>query len=99
MMATFFTTVLTALLAWRYLDWGRGQAEKQIDRMQEAAFDTPGVEPLVTPPVILAGVGLILANLTAGWLLGMKAWQRALSLAAGIAGGAGVFLIRSGGDR
>jgi len=99
MIVTFFTTVLTALLAWLYLDWGRGQAERQIDKMQEAAFDTPGVEPLVTPPVMLAGVGLILANLTAGWFLNMKVWQRALSLAAGIAGGAGIFLIRPGGVR
>lgn len=94
MIATFFTTALTVLLTWLYVGWGRGQAEEQIDKMEAAAFDSPGAEPLVTPPVMLAGVGLVLANLMLGRILGMRIWQRALSLAAGIIGGAGLFLIR-----
>jgi len=42
-----------------YLQWGKQQAERQIDKMQEAVFNSPGAESAVTPAVVVGGVTLL----------------------------------------
>ncbi|MEZ4725655.1 MAG: hypothetical protein R3E79_00815 [Caldilineaceae bacterium] len=42
-----------------YLQWSKQQAERQIDKMQEAVFNSPGAEPPVTPAVVAGGVTLL----------------------------------------
>ncbi len=42
-----------------YLQWSRQQAENQIDKMQEAVFNTPGAESALTPAVVIGGVTLL----------------------------------------
>jgi hypothetical protein len=87
------STLCTALLLPFYLRWGRQQAERQIDKMQDAVFNTPGAEALVTPPVVLGGMMLIGFHfLLARRGLGLKAWQTVLSLLVGITAGLGVFM-------
>lgn len=49
---------LTALLP-LYLQWSKQQAERQIDKMQEAVFNSPGAESPVTPAVVAGGVTLL----------------------------------------
>jgi hypothetical protein len=49
---------LTALLP-LYLQWSNQQAERQIDKMQEAVFNSPGVEPPLSSAVVAGGVTLL----------------------------------------
>jgi len=42
-----------------YLQWSRQQAEGQIDKMQEAVFNTPGAESAITPSIVIGGVTLL----------------------------------------
>lgn len=49
---------LTALLP-LYLQWSKQQAERQIDKMQEAVFNSPGAESPITPAVVAGGVTLL----------------------------------------
>jgi len=92
MLKFFLSTLFTAALLPLFLAWSRGQTEGQIDKMQEAAFDTPGMESPVTPPMLMGGVGLVAGHFLVGGWLGLKGWQRLLSLVAG--GAAGVALFR-----
>lgn len=79
-----------------YLQWSRAQAEERIDRMQEAAFNTPGAEAPVTPAVLAAGVGVIAGHFVLARLLRLRFWQALLSLPAGLAAGVGVYLAQTG---
>lgn len=77
-----------------YLDWSRRQAEQQIDKMQEAVFNTPGAEAPLPPAVIVAGLGV-----TAGYglwskLLGMGRGWGLLALILGMPVGVAIFALR-----
>jgi hypothetical protein len=93
-MRYFFSIAVTALLVPLYLIWGRSQAEIQIDKMQEAAFDTPGAEAPVTAPILLAGVALVGSHFVWCRLLGLQAWQAISSLIAAMAVGIYAFVWR-----
>lgn len=88
-------TFLTALSTFFFLGWGREQAERQIDKMQEAAFNTPGAEAPVPPKVAVAGASL----LSGQWLLnrkvfGLNGWRSMSSFLLGLVAGAGLFLLK-----
>ena len=65
MLRLLFTFAYPLFLTPLYLDWSRRQTEDQIDKMQAAAFNTPGMEAPVPPLVIVAGIGLLFGY----WLL------------------------------
>ena len=75
-----------------YVRWGMEQAEQQIDKMQENAFNTPGAEAPITPVVAMSG-GLLLGGhlLLARWL-GLRFWQAAGALLLGSAAGMTIYL-------
>jgi hypothetical protein len=87
----------SVLLIPLYLEWSRGQAESQIDKMQAAVFNTPGAEAPVPPRVI--GVGALL--LAGYWLLmrllGAQGWLSALGMLVGAPAGVLIFAQRHAG--
>ncbi len=87
-LSTLFTTALLPL----FLSWSQEQSEQQIDKMQEASFNTPGMESPVTPPMLAGGAGLVVGHFLVGGWLGQKAWQSVLSLLMGLGAGVGIFL-------
>lgn len=94
-MFRFLVSVIVNTAAWfAFLDWGRLQAEAQIDQMQKAAFDTPGTEAPVPPAVVMAGAGVLLGQLLLTRILGLGAWARWLSLLLGGAAGAAILAVR-----
>ncbi|MFZ4656607.1 MAG: hypothetical protein ACOYNY_06330 [Caldilineaceae bacterium] len=42
-----------------YLQWSQQQAERQIDKMQDAVFNSPGAESTVTPAMVIGGVAVL----------------------------------------
>ena len=89
----FLTSVaFSAILVPLYLVWGRSTVEAQIDKMQEAAFNTPGTEAPVTPFVIMAGVALLSGHFVWGRLIGLRTWQSVGSLIIGAAIGIYAFI-------
>jgi hypothetical protein len=94
MIRFLLNTLFTTLAAAAFLDWGRGQSETQLDKMQQKAHFTPGSEAPVPPPVILAGAALLSGQLLMGGLLRLRAWQKLLSLLLGSAAGVVLFLAR-----
>lgn len=42
-----------------YLQWSRQQAERQIDKMQGAVFNSPGAESTMTPAMVVGGVAVL----------------------------------------
>lgn len=46
-----------------YLQWSRGEAERQIDRMQTAVFNSPGAEAPITPAVVIGGITLVTSHM------------------------------------
>jgi len=88
------STLYVALLLPLYLHWSQQQIENQIDKMQEAVFNTPGVEAPVPPPVLLSGIALLSGHLWLGQRgLRLKSWQTAGSLVLGGLIGTGLFII------
>lgn len=77
-----------------YLDWSRRQAEQQIDKMQEAVFNTPGAEAPLPPMVILAGVGVTTGYGLWSKLLGMRRGWGLLALILGAPVGIAIFALR-----
>lgn len=75
-----------------YLRWANALAEQQIDKMQEAAFNTPGVESPLTPGVLGGGAALVGGHLLLGRLLGLRVWQALISLLLGAAAGIILFV-------
>ncbi len=63
-MINFFASTLsiTALLPF-YLQWGSARIEGQIDRMQEAVFNSPGTEAPIPPAVLIGGAALAATHL------------------------------------
>lgn len=77
-----------------YLEWSRRQTEDQIDKMQAAAFNTPGMAAPVPPPVIVGGVLLLAGYWLLTRLLGAQGWMRALAVLLGVPAGVTIFVQR-----
>ncbi len=77
-----------------YLTWGRDQAETQIDKMQQAVFNTPGSEAPIPPAVIVGGIGLLAGYGLLGWMLRLPGWARFVGLLLGLPLGVAVYLVR-----
>lgn len=94
----FLTSIaLTAVIMVSFLRWAREQSERQIGKMQDAVFNSPGVESPLPPGVIVAGIGLLVGQ----WIIvhnifRLKSWQALLSLLTGGLLGVGA-LLRSPG--
>lgn len=94
-MFRFWLSALANAAAWyAFLDWGRRQAEGQIDRMQQEAFDTPGAAAPIPPAVFVTGAGVLLGHALLSRALRLGAWRAWLSLILGGAAGAIVFVAR-----
>ncbi len=92
MLKFLISTLFTAILLPFYLFWGRIRSEAQIDKMQAAAFNSPGVEAPVPPAVMAAGLGVLGSHLAMGRALGLRGWQSLLSLLLGSTIGIFIFL-------
>ncbi len=100
MVKFILSTLATAAALPALLSWAQGRAEGQIDKMQDAVFNTPGAESPVTPDVALAGVGFVSAHFVLGQkVLGLRGWQTILSLLLGIGIGIGLFFQWKGSER
>jgi hypothetical protein len=75
-----------------YLAWSRRQAEDQIDKMQRAAFNTPGMEAPVPPPVLVGGAALIIGYWIVTMLFGIRGWMRALGMILGVPLGVAIYI-------
>lgn len=63
-MIKFCAAILyTASLLPLYLQWSRNEAERQIDRMQGAVFNSPGAEAPITPAVVVGGITLMTSHM------------------------------------
>ena len=87
-LSTLFTTALLPL----FLFWSRAQTEGQIDKMQEAAFNTPGMESPITPPMLAGGVGFMVGHSVWGGWFGQQGWLAVLVLRAGWGAGPALFV-------
>ncbi len=88
MLSFLASTLITALGVAAFLDWSGRQAERQIDRMQEAAFNTPGAEAPLPPQVMLGGLAIALVHFVAARLLGVhRGWAFFSLLIGGALGG------------
>jgi hypothetical protein len=96
MIKLAINSLCTALSLPFYLEWAQGRAEQQIDKMQSAVFNTPGAESPLPPVVFLGGMGLLVTHFAFGQVLGLRGWQRFLSLLLGIAIGLGIVYRRKG---
>ncbi len=77
-----------------YLDWSRRQAEQQIDKMQQAVFNTPGAEAPLPPRVLVAGLGVTTGYALWSRLLGIRRGWSVLALVLGAPVGAAIFVLR-----
>lgn len=77
-----------------YLTWGRDQAETQIDKMQQAVFNTPGAEAPLPPRVLVAGLGVTTGYALWSRLLGIRRGWSVLALVLGAPVGAAIFVLR-----
>lgn len=95
-MLNFLLSLLYSAVSLSFFwEWAQGRAEGQIDKMQDAVFNTPGAEAPVPPDVVLGGVGLLATHFVLGKLLKLSGWQSFLSLVLGI--GVGVALVQRKG--
>jgi hypothetical protein len=77
-----------------YLEWSRDQAENQIDKMQRAVFNSPGMQAPVPAPVVAAGALLLAGYWLVTRLFGVPGWLRALALLMGVPVGVAIFTQR-----
>lgn len=94
-MRFLINTLLTALCVPIFLGWGKEQADAQITKMQEAAFNTPGAESPLPVAVAAAGFGLVVGHFLLGRLLGVSRGGRLLSLLLAGATGGYLFQVRT----
>jgi hypothetical protein len=86
--------VYPALLLPLFLEWSQSQAEGQIDRMQQAVFNSPGMEAPVPPVVVIGGVGLLAGYGLVSRLLRLPGWLRLVALGLGLPVGVAIFSLR-----
>ncbi len=91
MLRVFVAFAYPIFLIPLYLDWGRRQAEGQIDKMQRSVFNSPGTEAPVPPPVLVGGVLLLLGYWGVTRLFGVQARLRALGALLGTPVGVAIF--------
>ncbi len=93
MLKFILSLLYPAVLLPLFLRWGGQQVEGQMDKMQAAAFNTPGAEAPVPPQVLLGGGLLIVGHLfVARTLLQQKGWQAWFGLVLGSALGVMLYL-------
>ncbi|MBX3001066.1 MAG: hypothetical protein KF893_21265 [Caldilineaceae bacterium] len=97
-MLNFLLSILFSAVSLSFfLGWARQRAEGQLDKMQDAVFNTPGVEAPVPPDVVLGGVGLTVIHFVFGQkVLGLRGWQTFLSFGLGIVAGVAIYKQRKG---
>ncbi|MBW7881759.1 MAG: hypothetical protein H3C34_03830 [Caldilineaceae bacterium] len=93
-VGTAFTTIALPF----FLDWARDEAEKQIDRMQEAVHFTPGAESPITAEVVVGGIGLTAGHFIVARVLGLRFGAALLSLFMAAVIGGSIFIYRAVGD-
>jgi hypothetical protein len=93
MIRFLVSTTLYAGIAALYLRWGGDQVRRQMTRMQDAAFNTPGTEAPIPPTVFLSGI-LVFSGQTwfASKVLKLGRVKTVLSLLIG--SGVGLMIIR-----
>ena len=94
MIRIILSVIYNAATWFQFLDRAWSQTEGQIDKMQDAAFDTPGAAPPVPPAILVAGAGVLAGHFALSKILRLRPWQSVLSLALGIAAGAALVLLR-----
>jgi hypothetical protein len=92
MLRFLLATLINTAITWFFVDWSGRQAEGQIDKMLDAVFNTPGVEPPIPPAVLAGGGGLLVAQLVLNRLLGLRAAASILSILIGGGLGAAVYV-------
>ncbi len=94
----FLTSIaLTAVIMVSFLRWASEQSERQIGKMQDAVFNSPGAESPVPPGVIATGIGLLVGQwIVVRKVFRLKTWQTVVSLLTGGLLAAGVLLRLSG---
>jgi hypothetical protein len=97
MLRFFLTLAYPIFLTPLYLEWSRRQTEGQIDKMQSAAFNTPGTEAPVPALVIVGGVALLVGYWLLTRLFGLQGWVRALGVLLGVPVGVAIFTQRLAG--
>jgi hypothetical protein len=97
-MIKFLLSLLYSALSLSFfLGWARQRAEGQIDKMQDAVFNTPGAEAPVPPDVVMGGIGLVATHFIFGQkVLGLAGWQSFLSFGLGIVAGVAIYLQQKG---
>ena len=94
MIKFLLSTLSTAALLPFFIRWGVGQTNKQLDKMQEDAFDTPGADSPITPPMLLGALGVVVSHFVAGrGLFRLRFWQSIASLLFGAAGAVVLFVL------
>ena len=92
-MFRFLVSVLLNAVAWFvFLDWSWKQAEGQIDKMQAAAFNTPGAAAPIPPAVVGVGTGVLLGHVLLSSVLRLGAERSWLSLLLGGAAGTAILV-------
>lgn len=99
MIRFIITFAYPILLVPLYLDWSRGQAESQIDKMQRSVFNSPGMEAPVPPRVLAVGALLLVGYWALTRLFGVQSWLQALGVLIGVPVGVGIFSQRQAGNR
>lgn len=95
-MRFMFNALLTGLLFPLFLRWAIEQADSQLKKMQDAAYDTPGAESPLPPPVLFGAAGLIGAHFLLGsGIMKQKLRVSLLALIVGTAAGALMHQIRN----
>ena len=92
MVRIILSALLSALAVPFFVKWIRGEVENQLDKMQEAVFNTPGAEAPVPPTVILGGAGLLAGHFVTARLLGLRFWQAFVSLVLAVGAGIGLYV-------
>ena len=85
-------TLYLLLLLPIFLRWSTQQAEQQIDKMQEAAFNTPGAESPVPPAVVMGALTLFASHFLVGSLLRQRWWQSLFALIVSLSLGVALFV-------
>lgn len=88
--------LLTAAAAYLFAGWAKAQSDRQIGKMQDAVFNTPGAEAPVPPAVAAAAISLLGTLWTVGRrLLRLGRGLALLGLLTGAAAGVAAFVARS----
>jgi hypothetical protein len=89
-------TLLAAAATYLFAAWAKAQSDRQIGKMQDAVFNTPGAEAPVPPAVAAAAFSLLGTLWAIGRrLLGLGWGLTILGLLTGVVGGVALFVART----